>query len=238
MNANTSLNQPNGKSDLTSRVRRRMLQVVIQTLLIAAILFIASGRLDWGWAWAYLGVGVGILLINTLVLSPELIAERGQPKENVKDWDRILTTLTLFPTLGALIVIGLDERYGWSPQLAWAIHLIALAFLALGQGLFTWAMASNKFFSTAVRIQMDRSHIVATSGPYQYIRHPGYIGYLVSWIATSLALGSLWALFPAGLVMGLFVIRTALEDRTLLEELDGYQDYAKQVRYRLLPGIW
>ncbi len=238
MNANVSVNQPNGKSDLTSRVRKRMLQVVIQTLLIAAILFISSGRLDWGWAWAYLGVGVGILVINTLVLPPELIAERGQPKENVKDWDRILTTLTLFPTLGALIVIGLDERFEWSPQLAWGIHLIALAFLALGQGLFTWAMASNKFFSTAVRIQTDRSHAVASSGPYRYVRHPGYVGYIISWLATSLALGSLWALIPVGLVMCLLVLRTALEDKTLLEELDGYQDYAARVRYRLLPGVW
>lgn len=238
MNANTSVNQSNGKSDLTSGVRKRMLQVVIQTLLIAAILFISSGRLDWGWAWAYLGVGVGILIINVLVMPPELIAERGQPKENVKDWDRILTTLTLFPTLGGLIVIGLDERYGWSPQLAWGTRLIALAFLALGQGLFTWAMASNKFFSTAVRIQMDRGHTVASGGPYRYVRHPGYVGYIISWLATSLALGSLWALIPAGLVMGLMVVRTALEDRTLREELDGYQDYAARVRYRLLPGMW
>ena len=238
MDANASVDQPNGKSDLTSRVRKRMLQVVIQTLLIAAILFIASGRLDWGWAWAYLGVGVGILVINASVLPPELIAERGQPKENVKDWDRVLAIFIIIPTLGTLIVIGLDERYGWSPQLAWGIHLTALAFLALGQGLFTWAMASNKFFSTAVRIQMDRSHAVASGGPYRYVRHPGYVGYIISWFATSLTLGSLWALIPAGLVMCLMVVRTALEDRTLLEELDGYQDYAAQVHYRLLPGIW
>ena len=238
MNANTSVHQPNGKSDLTSRVRKRMLQVVIQTLLIAAILFIASGRLDWVWAWAYLGVGVGILVINALVLSPELIAERGQPKENVKDWDRLLGTLIAIITLGTLIVIGLDERLGWSPELTLAVHLVGLASLALGQGLFTWAMVSNKFFSTAVRIQMDRSHTVASGGPYRYVRHPGYVGYIMSWIATSLALGSLWALIPAGLVICLFVIRTALEDKTLLEELDGYQDYAEQVRYRLLPGVW
>jgi len=209
MNANASVNQPNGKSDLTRRVRKRMLQVVIQTLLIAAILFIASGRLDWGWAWAYLGVGVGILVINASVLPPELI-----------------------------IVAGLDERFEWSPQLAVAIRVVALIFFALAQGLFSWAMASNKFFSGTVRIQEERGHTVATGGPYQYVRHPGYIGYITSWIATSLTLGSLWALFPAGLVMCLMVVRTALEDRTLLEELDGYQDYAEQVRYRLLPGVW
>jgi protein-S-isoprenylcysteine O-methyltransferase Ste14 len=238
MNANASVNQPNGKSDLTSRVRKRMLQVVVQFLILAAILFIASGRLDWVWAWAYLGVGVGILVINASVLSPELIAERGQIKEDTKGWDKVLGAFIVIPTLGTVIVAGLDKRFEWSPQLALAIQVIALVFYALAQGLFTWAMASNKFFSGTVRIQEERGHAVATGGPYQYVRHPGYVGYIMSWIATSLTLGSLWALIPAGLVMGLMVVRTALEDRTLLEELDGYQDYAARVRYRLLPGVW
>jgi protein-S-isoprenylcysteine O-methyltransferase Ste14 len=215
-----------------------MLQVVIQTLLIAAILFIASGRLDWGWAWAYLGVGVGILVINASVLPPELIAERGQVKEDTKDWDRVLAIFIIIPTLGTLIVAGLDERYGWSPQLDWAIQVVALVFFALAQGLFSWAMASNKFFSGTVRIQEERGHTVASGGPYRYVRHPGYVGYIISWTATSLTLGSLWALIPAGLVMCLMVVRTALEDRTLLDELDGYPDYAARVRYRLLPGVW
>jgi len=238
MNANATIHQPNGKSDLASRVRKRILQVIVQFLVIAAILFIASGRLDWVWAWAYLGVGVGILAINASVLPPELIAERGQIKEDTKGWDRLLAPLLIFPTLGTLIVAGLDKRFGWSPQLALAIQVIALVFYALAQGLFTWAMASNKFFSGTVRIQEERGHAVATGGPYRYVRHPGYVGYIMSWIATSFALGSLWALIPAGLVMGLMVVRTALEDKTLLEELDGYQDYAAQVRYRLLPGAW
>lgn len=215
-----------------------MLQVVIQTLLIAAILFISSGRLDWVWAWAYLGVGVGIVVINALVLPPELIAERGQIKEDTKDWDRVLASLIGIPTLGTVIVAGLDERFGWSPQLAVAIQVVALIFFALAQGLFSWAMASNKFFSGTVRIQDDRGHTVASGGPYQYVRHPGYVGYIASWLATSLTLSSLWALIPAGLVMCLMAVRTALEDRTLLQELDGYQDYAMRVRYRLLPGIW
>ena len=238
MNANTSVERPNGESDLNKGVRRRMWQVVIQTLLIAAILFIAAGRLDWVWLWAYLGVGAGILAINVLILPPELIAERGQPRENVKSWDKVLATLITIPTLGALVVTGLDERFGWSPQLPVAIHLVALIFMALGQGLFSWAMVSNKFFSTAVRIQMDRDQTVATGGPYRYVRHPGYVGYLLSALATPLIFGSLWALILEGLVVCLFVIRTALEDRTLLEELDGYRAYAAQVRYRLLPGVW
>jgi protein-S-isoprenylcysteine O-methyltransferase Ste14 len=113
-----------------------------------------------------------------------------------------------------------------------------LTFFVLGQGLFSWAMASNKYFSTCVRIQIDRGHTVATSGPYRYIRHPGYVGYTVSFLGMSLALGSLWAIIPAGLIACLLVVRTALEDRTLQDELPGYKDYAQRVRYRLLPGIW
>jgi len=230
--------QPNEKPDLTGRVRKRMLQVVIQMLLIAAILFVASGRLDWVWAWAYLGVGVGIVVINALVLPPELIAEREQIKEDTKRWDRVLSILLITPTLGTLIVAGLDKRFGWSPQLTVATQVVALIVFALAQGLFTWAMASNKFFSGTVRIQKERGHAVATGGPYRYVRHPGYVGYIISWLATSLTLGSLWALIPAGLVVSLMIVRTSLEDKTLLEELDGYQEYARQVRYRLLPGIW
>jgi len=217
---------------------KRLIQVIVQFLVVIAILFISSGRLDWVWVWVYVGVGIGIMAINMLILPPELIAERGQPRENVKNWDRVVTTLSLFPTLGSLVVAGLDERFAWSPELALVVHLVALAVMVLGQGLFSWAMASNKFFSTAVRIQMDRGHAVATGGPYRYVRHPGYVGYVVSTLSTPLIFGSLWALIPAALTACLLVVRTALEDRTLLEELDGYQDYAARVRYRLLPGVW
>jgi protein-S-isoprenylcysteine O-methyltransferase Ste14 len=79
---------------------------------------------------------------------------------------------------------------------------------------------------------------VASSGPYRYVRHPGYVGFVVSYFGTALALGSLWAILPAGLVAGLLMVRTALEDRTLQDELPGYREYARRVRYRLVPGIW
>ena len=238
MNAHTPVEPSKRESYTSSAVLKRMLQVAITYLVLAAILFISSGRLNWIWAWAYLGAGLGILFVNVLILPPELIAERGQPGDNVKRWDRVLATLTGLPTLGVPIVSGLDDRFGWSPQLGPAIHLIGLTFFVLGQGLFSWAMASNQYFSTAVRIQTDRGHTVATAGPYRYVRHPGYVGFIVSFLGTSLALGSLWAIIPAGLIACLLVVRTALEDRTLQDELPDYKDYAQRVRYRLLPGIW
>jgi protein-S-isoprenylcysteine O-methyltransferase Ste14 len=225
-------------SSLANAVRKRMLQVLLTHLVLAAILFLSSGDLAWAWAWAYLGVGLGFLIINARILPAELIAERGQPRENVKRWDRVLTSIAGLPTLAVPIVAGLHHRYEWSPQLVPAIHLIGLALFALGQGLFSWAMASNRYFSTLVRIQKDRDHTVATGGPYRYIRHPGYAGYSVSFLGTSLALGSLWAVIPAGLMVSLLVLRASLEDRTLRDELPGYRQYSERVRYRLLPGVW
>jgi len=228
----------NGNSGIKSKAQKRMLQVVIQYFVIALILFITAGKLDWIWAWAYMGVNVLILAINAVVLSPELKAERGEIKENVEPWDRKVALIGSIFTLAVIILPGLDLRFGWSPPLNPSIQIIGLIFYALGMGLFTWSMVSNPFFSTSVRIQMDRDHVVATSGPYQYVRHPGYIGYIFAWIAIALALGSLWTLIPAGLIVVTIVIRTALEDRTLLTKLDGYSEYAKRVRYRLLPGLW
>jgi protein-S-isoprenylcysteine O-methyltransferase Ste14 len=238
MNANTPAGPSKGESKTSKAVLRRMLQVFVTYLVLAVILFSSAGSLKWMWAWAYLGLGFVILVINAVILPAELIAERGQPGENVKPWDRLLATLTGLPTLAVPIVAGLDKRFAWSPQLTPAVHLTGLTLFALGQGLFSWAMASNKYFSTAVRIQMDRGHTVATSGPYRYVRHPGYAGFAISFLGTSLALGSLWATIPAGLTACLLVVRTALEDRTLQDELPGYRDYARRVRYRLLPGIW
>lgn len=230
--------QSKQESDRSGALLKRILQVAITYVILAAILFVASGRIDWIWAWAYLGLGLVVLIINVSILPAELIAERGQPRDNVKRWDRVLTTLAHIPTVGVPLVAGLDERFGWPPQPSPAIHFVGLAFFALGQGLFSWAMASNKYFSTLVRIQVDRGHSVATGGPYRRVRHPGYGGYIVSLVGMSLALGSLWAIIPAGLVACLLIVRTALEDRTLQNELPGYRDYAQRVRYRLLPGIW
>lgn len=239
MNINSPGNQPNEDLDVKTAIRRRILQVVVQMLILVAILFISSGRLDWIWVWIYIGVGLCLVAVNALVMSPELIAERGRFTDvETKQWDKVITTIIVIPTLALPLVAGLDERFGWSPDLDSAIHVTGLILMVLGQGLFTWGMVANKFFSTSVRIQMERDHTVVSSGPYQYIRHPGYVGMIVSWLATSLLFGSLWSLIPAGIAACLLVVRTSLEDKTLIEDLDGYKEYATRVRYRLLPGVW
>ena len=135
------------ESEIRAGIRRRLIQVVISTLLQASILFVAAGRLDWVAAWAYIAAGLGMLAINLLVVlprNPEMVAERGRTNGGTKAWDRTLTRLSLIPTLGTLIVAGLDARYGWSPRLPVGLHIAGLVLYVLGQGLFSWAMASNK----------------------------------------------------------------------------------------------
>jgi protein-S-isoprenylcysteine O-methyltransferase Ste14 len=234
----TPIEQKSDQNDLARKIRNRIIQVVVQFAIIAVILFLSSGRLDWVWAWVYLAVGVLILMINAKVLPPELIAERGEIKEDAEPWDRWISLPIGIFTLGTFVIAGLDQRFGWTPPLAPVVQIACLILYALAQGLFTWAMASNKFFSAVVRIQMEREQTVATGGPYRYVRHPGYLGYILSWVTTALALGSLWALISTVLMTITMAIRTALEDRTLQEKLPGYKEYSQKVHYRLLPGIW
>jgi protein-S-isoprenylcysteine O-methyltransferase Ste14 len=183
------------------------------------------------------------VVANALVLlrtDPELIAERAkQITPEAKKWDVILaTTWGLMTVIVSLLVAGLDVRFGWSPQMPLIVQFIALLFHMFGSAFSGWALISNAFFAGIVRIQEDRGHTVVSSGPYRFVRHPGYVGWMVSDIAVVVMLGSLWALIPAAVAELALTARTALEDRTLREELPGYEEYARRVRYRLVPGIW
>ena len=242
MNGNAPGQQLNAGSDIRAGILKRAVQIGIQLLIIAGVLFISSGRLDWWMAWVYLGVFVVGVSVNSLVLmriSPELIAERAeQMRADAKDWDRILASLWGLMSIVALLIAGLNMRFGWSPQIPPALELVALVFVMVGSGLSSWAMISNAFFAGTVRIQKERGHTVATGGPYRFVRHPGYAGWIVSGVALPLMLGSQWALIPAGLAVVALIVRTAFEDQMLQEELDGYKDYAQRVHYRLVPGIW
>ncbi len=115
---------------------------------------------------------------------------------------------------------------------------VSLVFILAGYALGSYALLENRYFSGMVRIQTDRGHQVVSSGPYRWVRHPGYVGALLAYLATAVALDAVWAFIPAALVTVALVIRTALEDRTLQEQLSGYREYAGLVRYRLLPGVW
>lgn len=209
--------------------------------ILGAILFIAAGRWNWMTGWAYMALYAGMTIIGVLVvpLDPGLVEERTKMKMDVKEWDkRILGIGTLLYPLAIYIVAGLDERYGWSSTLGLALQFTALGIAAGGNLLSIWATAVNKFYSRFVRIQRDRGHIVISVGPYRYIRHPGYLGQITFSIASALALDSVWALIPGSLFAALLVTRTELEDKTLQNELEGYREYAQEVRFRLIPYVW
>jgi protein-S-isoprenylcysteine O-methyltransferase Ste14 len=204
-------------------------------------LFWSAGRIDWWAAWAALTVMAGWYIATGLVIlrfNPELLAERLGPRKGAKSWDIAITSLLGLAQLFRYIVAGLDQRYGWSGSFTLFVQIAALAVCALGYALFVWSTASNAFFSQIVRIQTERGHTVVTGGPYHYVRHPAYIGAILYELAVPLLLASWWALIPTGLCIILLILRTAFEDRTLQAELVGYPDYARQVRFRLLPGIW
>lgn len=143
---------------------------------------------------------------------------------------------------GALIPLaaGLDAKYGWSvTDYSTSVELVALLFIVVGYVIGSWALLENRFFSGTVRIQKERDHHVVSTGPYAVVRHPGYVSALFTCFATPLLLDSPWTFVPVVFMAVVLVIRTALEDRTLQEELLGYKEYAaRKTKYRLLPGIW
>ena len=223
---------------MNKNVLKRLIQVVFTLIIQGIILFISAWTIKWHWAWIFLSLGIIMLIINLFVIPVELMEERGKKKENVKKWDKILTSINIIPMLGIYIVSGLDYRLGWSINPSILIHITGLVFYFLGSMFFTWSMISNKYFSTMVRIQIERGHEVATSGPYKYIRHPGYVGFIVMVLATPLSLGTLYALLMSGITIILLIIRTSLEDKTLKNELEGYLEYSNKVKYKLIPFIW
>jgi len=218
-----------------------ILDEVLGIFAMAVALFWSAGRLDWWAAWAAIGVWVVFYVAMDILLlryNPNLMLERLSPPKGAKTWDRAIMSIFRLTTLARYILAGLDQRYGWTGGISLVAQIIALGVCLLSYALLAWSMASNTFFSQIVRIQSDRGHAVATHGPYRYVRHPGYVGMIVFEFAMSTLLASWWALLASGLCAILLILRTALEDRTLQAELPGYPSYARQVRYRLVPGIW
>jgi len=215
-------------------------------LLVPLLLLLCGGDVYWWQAWVFslllVGAGMGGRMWAER-RHPGLLTERNralfEDAADVKAWDRVLAPLMAvslaFPPA---IVAGLDHRLGWSPVFPVWLNIVGLIMSALGYAFAVWALAENRFFSSTVRIQRDRGHVVCDGGPYRVVRHPGYAGNLLPLPGVVMALSSVWTLIPAAVALVITVIRTALEDRTLQEELPGYREYARRVRYRLVPGLY
>jgi len=223
---------------------RQWFRLVIVYLLIPLILLLCGGDLGWWQAWFY------SLLFLTAGLGGRIWAEQRHPgitaerqnKESfnkAKAWDKVLAPLMAISISFPLVIVaGLDHRYNWSPEFSQWLNMAGFLFITFGYAFGAWAFAENRFFSGVVRIQTERGHVVCDTGPYRFVRHPGYAGNILPLFGIALALGSVWTLIPAAVATVITVIRTALEDQTLQDELPGYRDYSQEVRYRLIPGIY
>ena len=225
-------------------IRNWICQSALFLIVYLLVFFFTAGDWKWGWGWVFYILLAMFLTAHPLLLipiNPQLLAERarGTQTADTKHWDRILTMIGggILP-FGSQLLGALDHRFVWTIPLPVDLHILAAAVTIIGFALFLWAMVSNAFFTEGVRIQTERGHTVCESGAYRFVRHPGYVGSILSIFGTPLILGSLWALIPAVAGGAAFIVRTTLEDRTLQLELKGYAAYAARVRYRLVPGLF
>ena len=228
--------------ETTRGIVRYAVKMILFQAVFGLILFLAAGRLDWKEGWAYMGLNLLTQVLSGLILipiRPEMIAERSKMREGTKNWDRILApAVAMLGPLVWMVTAGLDKRFTWSAPLPPWLWIASLGLGLLASLFVIWAMAHNAFFAATVRIQTDRGQSVVSSGPYAWVRHPGYLGSVVYDLFAPLMLGSWWAYVPVLVVLALIFVRTRLEDATLQAELPGYAEYAARVRWRLIPGLW
>jgi protein-S-isoprenylcysteine O-methyltransferase Ste14 len=238
------MSQNNDSTSITpNKAALKMLISFLVTLVLsAALLFGGAGRLNWTLGWVFAAAWIVPKLVFLVLLrwrDPDLLIERATRHKNTQAYERIIIPVYFVFAFSTFIIASLDGgRFRWSGDVSIVWIIAAYAVYLLGNSLAGWAINSNPFFSSESRLQTDRGQKVTHSGPYRYIRHPAYSAALLLWLTTGLMLASWWAVIP-GLLAGItMVVRTAFEDRMLLTDLQGYTEYARQVRYRLIPGIW
>jgi protein-S-isoprenylcysteine O-methyltransferase Ste14 len=212
-------------------------QSALFLILTAIALFASAGTVALVGFWLYLAIQLAAIAASLVLLPPDLIRERMRPGGQKPPLGLRLAVIVLF---AAFVIAGLDRgRFHWSDDVPPWLQGLSLAVVAAGYALVFWAMTVNRFFSSIIRIQTDRGQQVVASGPYAYIRHPGYLAGIFIVLCSGPALGS-WLAAAILVVSGLpFVIRRAItEDRVLRAELPGYDAYAGRVRWRLVPGVW
>ena len=238
----TDLLVQHGMSPSVKRsVARWAVRETMGVVMLALLLFLTAGTVNWIAGWAMVIVMAGWVIATAIVVIPrypELLAERVGPRKGAKTWDTVLLSLYGLVMMILWLVAGWDLRYSWSSGIGPVTQIVAMLLVIIGHALVVWATGTNAFFSQVVRIQKERGHAVVSNGPYRLVRHPAYSGAVLLVLAAPLALGSWWALVPGIVCAILMTVRTALEDKTLQVELPGYQAYMQSTRYRLLPSVW
>lgn len=222
-----------------------LVEMVIVGVVTSMLHLWIAQRWDWQEGWLYAISSFLCFLVSRILAvrqHPDILQERNNwmKHKNVKPYDKILAPLMALGFLLVPIVAGIDHRW-YSTRynfFSFLIKVAAFAAILAGQAIISYALIENRFFSSVMRIQSDRGHTVVTTGPYAVVRHPGYSGLVLvllgapAWLDSPLAYGaSFFLLFVT-------LLRTNLEDTVLKEELPGYRDYARQVPYRLIPGLW
>ena len=222
---------------------RTFIMVFFFIIIVPMLPLVISWQWDWWEAWVYAAINIFGFIISRYLAgrkNPDLLVERGQflQHQNPEPWDKTLSPL--LGLFGGLVPIaaGLDARFGPSAQFDLWVKILAIIVILTGHALGSYALIANRFFSGMVRIQSERGHHVIDTGPYRWVRHPGYAGALMTYPVVPLLLDSWWAFIPEVLAIAIIIIRTKLEDRALQEKLEGYREYARRVRYRLIPGVW
>jgi len=220
-----------------------VLVLIAEFAVFAALLFVSAGTVLWPAGWVFMAIFFVFALAITLWVDrhdPELLAERmsspiqrGQPL-----WDKVFVAAVMLLFVVWLILMPLDAvRFGWSEVPGWVQVLGALGLVLSFYVLFL-TFRENAYLALVVKVQEERGQTVVTSGPYRYVRHPMYASMFLFLPGSALLLGSWWGLLLCLVILGLLVWRTTLEDRMLKKELAGYEEYARQVRYRLIPRVW
>jgi len=218
---------------------RSIARLIVQLILLTAILFISAGTIRWTMGWVVIGLYAIVMLATICFVQVDraFLAQRTKIDTATKGWDKIIAGILRFISpIGILVVAGIEFRFGSSWELSASIRILSLMVTILGYGVGIWATSSNPFYAGYVRI--DEEQDVVRAGPYAHIRHPGYAGSILIQISLPILLGSMWALYLGILDVVLVVVRTHLEDRTLMHELPGYDQYATKVRFRLFPMIY
>jgi protein-S-isoprenylcysteine O-methyltransferase Ste14 len=210
-------------------------------IIFTAILFICAGRMNYTQGWIFLSINILSTLMNyfTIHKNSELINERSNLGDGIKWWDKLLLGLSAVVYLMIIVIAGLDSgRFQWTKNFNWIISMSGVIIMLIGQIIFLTARSQNNFFSSVVRIQKERGHVVCDDGLYRVLRHPGYLGMILSMMSLPLITVSLWSIIPTLIAIILLIIRTILEDKTLINELNGYIDYTKKTPFKLIPLVW
>lgn len=218
---------------------RALVASYIGVLVYAGLVFVGAWKL-WYWqgalyvALAILGTTVSHLLMPK---NSDLTARRVREANSGQTWDKRLLGILFIVNAAMFLVAGMDSgRFLWSAPVPLSATVLGAALMIVGQVVFALAKRENAFFSSTV--QMQAGHQVCETGLYQWVRHPGYLGMLLSVVAFPLVMGSYWAFAPAAVGAAILVVRTMLEDRFLLDALPGYSDYAAKIQFKLIPGVF